>query len=74
MTSRWIENLVMRMESDFLEDSNLMLTLQSAADRFGVDEPTCKAVLTALVDSEVLALTREAAYIRYFPRLRGRAA
>lgn len=64
-----IGTLVMRMQSDFLEDPELTLTLPQAERRFHVDEITCKAVLGALVDAGVLAKVHGGAYVRLFPRL-----
>ena len=40
-----IENLVMRIQTDFLEHPTLSLTLPAAQRRFGVDEVTCAGVL-----------------------------
>lgn len=62
-----IENLVMRIQSDFLENPALTLTLSRAQRRFGIDEVTCAAVLGTLVDARVLN-ERDGAYRRYFPR------
>jgi hypothetical protein len=67
-TRRRVENLVMRIQTDFLENPTLALTMPAAQKRFGVDEVTCAGVLGALVDARVLT-KREAAYRRYFPRL-----
>ena len=68
-----IENLVMRFQSDFLDDPTLALTLPAAEKRFGIDEVTCAGVLGALVDAKVLT-ERQGAYCRYFPRLAARRA
>ena len=64
-----IQALVMRMQTAFLDTPGLTLSLKDAERRFGVDEVRCDAVLTALVDANVLARTREGAYVRFFPRL-----
>ena len=61
-------DLVMRMQGDFLEIPGLTLTLHDAERRFGVDEVTCDAVLTALADANVLASNGEGAYVRRVPR------
>ena len=66
---RRIENLVMRIEGEFLETPGLVLTLPQAQRRFGIDEITCAAVLDALVDSHVLYKTRHRMYGRLFPHL-----
>ena len=68
-----IEDLVMRIQSDYLEHPTLALTLPTAQRRFGLDEVTCAGVLGALVDARVLT-AREGAYSRYVPRLAGRRA
>ena len=63
-----IENLVMRIQADFLDEPKLALTLPHAQKRFGLDEDTCSAVLGTLVEAGVLT-RREGAYLRHFPRL-----
>jgi hypothetical protein len=59
--------LVLRMQSDFLDVPTLTLTLTQAQQRFGVDTPTCEAILGTLVDAGVLANV-EGVYARFFPR------
>jgi hypothetical protein len=61
-----IEHLVVRIQSDFLNNPTLTLTLPAAAKRFGIDEVACAGVLGALVDARVLT-EREGAYRRYSP-------
>lgn len=68
-TKRQIEDLVMRIEGEFLETPGLMLTVAEAQRRFGMDEITCEAVLDALVDSGVLFKTRDRVYGRLYPRV-----
>jgi len=63
-----IQNLVVRMQGDFLEAPRLALRLDEASRRFGVDKIACEAVLTALVDANVLTKDRRGAYVRFFPR------
>ena len=65
---RRIEDLVMRIEGEFLETPGLRLTIPEAERRFGADEITCEAILDALVDAAVLFRTRDRAYGRLFPR------
>ena len=62
-----IEDLVMRIQTAFLENPMLSLTLPEAQRRFGVDEVTCAAVLGVLVDARVL-IARGGAYRRHLPR------
>jgi hypothetical protein len=66
-TRRHIENLVMRIQSAFLYDPALTLTLSAARTRFGIDGVTCAGVLKTLVDAGVLTI-QEGTYRRYFPR------
>jgi hypothetical protein len=62
-----IESLVMQMQSAFLDNPMLSLTLAAARQRFGIDEITCAGVLGALVDARVLT-KREGVYRRNVPR------
>ena len=66
---RRIEDLLMRIEGEFLETPELKLSVPQAQRRFGVDEMTCEAVLDALVDAAVLFKTRDRVYGRLFPRV-----
>jgi hypothetical protein len=61
-----IEHLVVRIQSDFLDNPTLALTLPAAEKRFGIDGVVCAGVLGALVDARVLT-EREGAYRWYFP-------
>ena len=72
-TRAQIENLVMRIQTEYLEHPMLALTLPAAQTRFGLDEVTSAGVLGALVDARVLT-QGDGAYSRYFPRLTGRRA
>ena len=66
---RRIEDLVVRIESEFLETPELRLTVSEAGRRFETDELTCEAVLDALVDAAVLFKTPDRVYGRLFPCL-----
>ena len=68
-TRRQIEDLVMRIEGEFLETPGLMLTVAEAQRRFGMDEIKCEAVLDALVDSGILFKTRDRVYGRLYPHV-----
>ena len=46
-----IENLVVRIQSDFLDNPTLALTLPAAEKWFAIDEVACAAVLGVLVDA-----------------------
>lgn len=62
-----IQNLVVRMQSEFLETPGLALRVDDATRRFGADKIACQAVLTALADANVLAKDRRGAYVRLVP-------
>lgn len=64
---RYLESLVLQVQDEFLDTPALDLTLAEAQQRFGMDRPTCDAVLEALVDSGVLARTDRDTYVRFFP-------
>jgi hypothetical protein len=63
-----IENLVTRIQDDFLRTPWLALTSVTAGERFGVDETTCEAVLNALTDAHVISRSRQGIYVRNFPQ------
>jgi hypothetical protein len=64
---RRIEHLVVRIQSAFLDNSMLSLTLPAARRQFGIDKATCAGVLGALVDARVLT-ERGGVFCRNFPR------
>jgi hypothetical protein len=66
-TRRRVEDLVLRIQSAFLDSPSLALTQSDAERRFGLDRATCIGVLDALVDGGVLA-ERGGIYRRHFPR------
>jgi hypothetical protein len=68
-----IESVVMQVQSAFLEDPMLALSLTAAQARFGLDEVTCAGVLEALADARVLT-KNEGWYRRNFPRREMRPA
>ena len=63
-----IESLVVRIQNDFLDTPALQLSVGQVARRAGIGASTCEAVLQALVDARVLAVTPGGAYERFFPR------
>ena len=63
-----IENLVMRIQDDFLRTPWLALTSATARERFGADQMTCEAVLNALTDAHVVSRSRQGIYVRNFPQ------
>jgi len=66
---RRIEDLLLRIESEFLAVPELKMTVAEAERRFGADDVTCEAILDALVDSAVLFKTPDRVYGRFFPQL-----
>ena len=64
---RRIEDLLMRIEGEFLEMPALRLTVAEAQRRFGADEIMCEAILDALVDGGVLFKSADRVYGRLFP-------
>jgi len=67
-----VEGLVVKIQGEFLNTPALRLTLGQVAQRVEVGANTCEAVLHALVDSRVLAVTSAGTYQRFFPRPAGR--
>jgi hypothetical protein len=65
-----VEALVVRIQDEFLGAPALKLTLGQVANRVETDAPACEAVLHALVDARVLALTPAGSYERFFPTKR----
>ena len=61
-----IESLVMQIQTAFLENPMLSLTLPAAQRRFGMDE-VCTGLLGALLDAQVIT-KRDGVYQRYVPR------
>jgi len=66
---RRIEDLIMRIEGEFLETPELRLTVAEVQRRFGIDEITSEAVLDALVDAAFLFKTRDRVYGRFLPHV-----
>jgi hypothetical protein len=68
-----IENLILRIQSDFLHDPALALNQTTAQRRFDIDDVTCAGVLGALVAARVLT-EHDGMYRRYFPQAAKRRA
>ena len=62
-----IESLVTLIQSAFLDDPGLSLTLRDVERRFGLDAVTSAAVLDALTEARVL-IERHGVYRRDFRR------
>ena len=59
-----IDDLLKRMQGEFLEMPGLRLTAAQARRLMGLDGDLCNALLKALVDARFLTRTREGAFIR----------
>jgi hypothetical protein len=59
-----IQDVVRRIQGEFLEMPGLRLTTQQAQRLWRLDQTSCEAVLGALVDARFLAKTRDGAFIR----------
>jgi hypothetical protein len=69
-----LEDLVVRIQADYLTTPWLALRLQAAQERFGVDQIICEAVLDALTEARVLERSRQGVYVRHFPQASPRRA
>ena len=57
------EETLRRVRAEFLEMPGLKLTVPQAQRLWGVDRPTCEAVIDELTTSRFLARTRDGAVI-----------
>jgi len=57
------EETVRRVRAEFLEMPGLKLTVPQAQRLWGVDRPTCEAVIDALTAARFLARTRDGAFV-----------
>ena len=58
------EEVLRRVQEEFLEMPGLRLTEAQARRLWGLDAPSCSALLGALVDADFLFRTREGAFMR----------
>ncbi len=58
------DQMVNRVRSEFLEMPGLKLTVWQAQRLWGVDRPTCEAVIEELTETHFLARTRDGAVVR----------
>ena len=63
-----IEALVMHIQEEFMRTPAVRMTLNQIARRLNASAGLCKAVLSVLVDSRVLAQTAGGVYERFYPR------
>ena len=59
-----LQVLMPRIERDYEEQPGLRLTPPQAQRLWGLDGPTCGAVLTALVDARVLQRAPDGQFVR----------
>jgi hypothetical protein len=65
----WAEDLVMRVQAEFLNTPGLTLTADAAARTFAIDRRTCDAVLAVLTEAGVLAEATQGLFTRRVPAL-----
>ena len=66
-----LSELILLVQSEYLEAPGLRLTPSQAARYFGLDAETCNAVLATLADAGVIGRAADGAYVRWFPRVMG---
>lgn len=59
-----LEHLVRRAQAEYLEMPGLCLTCRQAQRLWGLDEASCLAVLSALVESGFLVQSRQECFVR----------
>jgi hypothetical protein len=52
-----------RVRAEFLEMPGLKLTVSQAQRLWGMDQPTCEALIDELTESRFLARTRDGAFV-----------
>jgi Fic family protein len=59
-----LEDILLRVKSEFLEMPGLRLTLRQAERLWGLDQSTCEALIETLTEARFLQRTREGAIVR----------
>ena len=59
------EEVLRRVQGEFLEMPGLRLTEAQACRMWGLDQASCDALLGALVDAKFLYRTRDGAFMRF---------
>jgi hypothetical protein len=59
-----VEEVLQRIQGEYLEMPGLRLTAAQAQRLWGLDPAMCSSLLAALVDAQFLRQTRDGAYIR----------
>jgi len=68
------EEVLRRVQGEFLEMPGLRLTPAQARRLWGLDAASCEALLTALVDANFLFQTRDGAFMRVEHAMPAKAA
>ena len=59
-----VDEVLQRIQGEFLEMPGLRLTAAQAQRLWGLEREVCDGLLTALVDAKFLSLTRDGAFVR----------
>lgn len=59
-----VEDVLQRIQGEYLEMPGLRLTTAQAQRLWGLDRDVCEALLAALVDTKFLCRTRDGAFVR----------
>ncbi len=59
-----VEDVLQRIQGEYLEMPGLRLTTAQAQRLWGLDRQVCEALLAALVDTGFLCRTRDGAFVR----------
>lgn len=59
-----IDEVLQRIQGEYVEMPGLRLTVAQAQRLWGLDRDVCKALLGALVDAKFLSQTRDGSFIR----------
>ncbi len=62
---RSVEDLLLRIQGEYLEMPGLRLTPAQAQRLWGLDRSQCETLLKVLVDAQFLARTRDGAFVRF---------
>ena len=63
--NRSIDEILRRVQGEFLEMPGLRVTEPQARRLWGLDSVSCEALLDALVDAKFLFRTRDGAFMRF---------
>lgn len=58
------DDVIRRVQGEYIEMPGLRLTTAQAQRLWGLDQPSCDALLNALVDAKFLFRTRDGAFVR----------